>query len=231
MRYLVSICICILFISVLISNNAYGARIYGAIYDHNLEPIQRTVVMINSTPEQRHVSIYGGYAFSVPPGSYLITAELTLNDVTRPIAEQYITVVDDNEYKIDLFIFDHIDLTQDFEPPSRFTTIITNTSWILGGMFIVFVSFYGIRYWYRKLKYNRLKTDTAQKQPPQDDGYKQKIISLVQQADGSITQRHIRKSLPISEAKVSLLISELEKEGVLRKEKQGRVNVLRLQNL
>lgn len=52
------------------------------------------------------------------------------------------------------------------------------------------------------------------------------VIAVMERNGGRITQLDLRKALPYSEAKISLMISELEDAGYLKKIKRGRGNVL-----
>lgn len=52
------------------------------------------------------------------------------------------------------------------------------------------------------------------------------VITTIDKNGGRITQLELRKMLPYSEAKISLIISELEDAGYLKKIKRGRGNVL-----
>ena len=76
----------LLLVCVILASAISGARIQGAIYDHNLEPIKKAIVTINSTPEQSYLSQYGGYHFVVDPGSYELTVTFTRNQITKEIA-------------------------------------------------------------------------------------------------------------------------------------------------
>jgi len=51
-------------------------------------------------------------------------------------------------------------------------------------------------------------------------------MDIIKKEDGRTTQKEIRKQLPLSEAKVSLIITELEEKGVVKKIKKGRGNVI-----
>jgi uncharacterized membrane protein len=55
------------------------------------------------------------------------------------------------------------------------------------------------------------------------------VILKIETAGGRINQRDLRKSLPYSEAKASLILSELEARGIIRKFKRGRGNLIVLQ--
>jgi uncharacterized membrane protein len=52
------------------------------------------------------------------------------------------------------------------------------------------------------------------------------VLSIIEKNDGRITQLDLRKMLPYSEAKVSLIVSDLESRGLVKKIKKGRGNVL-----
>ena len=53
-----------------------------------------------------------------------------------------------------------------------------------------------------------------------------KVINFIKSENGRSTQKDIRKNIPLSEAKISLLISELEHDGKIKKFKKGRSNVI-----
>lgn len=59
-----------------------------------------------------------------------------------------------------------------------------------------------------------------------DDEYGRKIIDFIKSNEGRVTQKDIRKQLPLSEAKVSLVITELEHLGKIKKIKKGRGNII-----
>jgi uncharacterized membrane protein len=49
---------------------------------------------------------------------------------------------------------------------------------------------------------------------------------IIKEEGGRTTQKDIRKKIPLSEAKVSLMISELEAKGKIQKIKKGRGNII-----
>ena len=54
----------------------------------------------------------------------------------------------------------------------------------------------------------------------------EKIIKIIKQEGGRTTQKEIRKEIPLSEAKISLMIAELEHKGIIEKIKKGRGNII-----
>jgi uncharacterized membrane protein len=57
------------------------------------------------------------------------------------------------------------------------------------------------------------------------DDYGTMVLRLITQHK-RITQKDIRKEVPLSEAKISLIIAELEAKGIIRKVKKGRGNII-----
>jgi uncharacterized membrane protein len=48
----------------------------------------------------------------------------------------------------------------------------------------------------------------------------------VRSEGGRTTQKDLRRAIPYSEAKISLMIAELESQGKLKKIKKGRGNII-----
>jgi uncharacterized membrane protein len=53
-----------------------------------------------------------------------------------------------------------------------------------------------------------------------------KVLDFIKQEGGRTTQKDIRMKFPSSEAKISLIISELEHKGIIKKIKKGRGNII-----
>ena len=54
------------------------------------------------------------------------------------------------------------------------------------------------------------------------------VLQVMKEQGGRITQKELRKYFPLSEAKVSLLLTELEAKGKIEKIKKGRGNIILL---
>jgi uncharacterized membrane protein len=52
------------------------------------------------------------------------------------------------------------------------------------------------------------------------------VVRIIERNGGRITQLDLRKALPYSEAKVSLMVTDLENRGIVKKIKKGRGNVI-----
>jgi uncharacterized membrane protein len=56
------------------------------------------------------------------------------------------------------------------------------------------------------------------------------VVGIMKDNEGRMTQKDLRKHIPLSEAKVSLMIAELEDMGIVKKIKKGRGNILILKD-
>ncbi len=56
-----------------------------------------------------------------------------------------------------------------------------------------------------------------------------KVVSIIREGGGRVNQKDLRAKLPWSEAKVSLMVSDLEERGVVKRFKKGRGNIIRLE--
>lgn len=71
---------------------------------------------------------------------------------------------------------------------------------------------------------NSEETTTLKKNPLSAD--LQEVVYIIKGHNGQITQKDLRSRLNYSEVKVSTMLSELEKRGIIRKSKNGRENTV-----
>ena len=212
----------LLFLTVLASP-ASGALIHGSVYDLELNILRQAVVEIDTTPQQLMVSQNGSYAFSVPPGSYVITARQTKLDL---VAAENITVSQEGEYVLDLILFpdlspeegflnETLDVPEYDEPPVRLP--------VTGIVLLVLAVLAGLAWWYWK---KRKQEPVPEEKNVSAKADLEEILAFVRKEGGRTTQKDLRRAIPYSEAKISLMIAELESQGKLKKIKKGRGNIL-----
>jgi len=231
--------------------SVFGAQVHGSIYNHDLTVIRDVVVLVNSTPQQRHVSKYGGYSFDLEPGSYTIRATLTQNFITKEIASEDVTISQDGTYIVDLFIHPDVNITQAFAESENPWWVYA--TWIIGSLLVVLILFVAILFlrtffWKRgqdnpktndssttsvsesQVHFN-IEIDSENPIIPiqiEDDRevLKKRILELLAKNDGQLSQKEIRKKTMLSEAKISHTISELYTEQKVTKIRQGRSNIV-----
>ena len=192
---------------IIFSQFSLAATIHGTVYDLSLDPVKNIIVELDTNPAQRLVSKSGIYSFEVPLGTYTISAKQNLNseELTQ---EEIIVKSQQGEYVVDLFIFPEFE-----EKPQE----ISYLPYILLLVIIIIIIII-----YKKYK-KKPKTEEIQEPSDQD---LDKIIKIIKNNNNRITQKELRKHFPLSEAKISLLIADLEKQGKLEKIKKGRGNIL-----
>ena len=77
-----------------------------------------------------------------------------------------------------------------------------------------------------KIKDSCLKVNLSNAASDEIDSDSQFILNILSKNGGRILQKELRKQIPLSEAKISLLISDLESTGKIKKIKKGRGNII-----
>jgi len=222
--------------ALIILQTADAATIEGTVYDWNLEPVINAKVNANSTPKQIIIAKTGEYSLTLNEGFYEIKATAPNGD---EIAET-ITVADEGEYNLDLIILPSIEDPEDIFNESEiqveddiFQENNTNYALITGViavMIIMTVAAIFFLFSFMKKREKEVKEEiiTLKKEMQQKevDPELAKLVEAIKNAGGRTTQKELRKQFPSSEAKISLMITELEKKGLIDKIKKGRGNVL-----
>ncbi|MBN1645429.1 hypothetical protein JW868_00140 [Candidatus Woesearchaeota archaeon] len=208
---------------LILSSLASAATIEGIVYDFDLARIDNAVVTVNSTPVQTMVAEDGRYSFQVALGQYLINASSNGRSESQDIE-----ISSEGVFRLDLIFFDEVvneeELVEDVEvvefegdeevKQSRFSLLMTVMMIVWLGIiaFLIFLS--------RINKKSKKVLDALE-----DDNEKLLLVQYLKK-HRRVTQKQIRSNMPFSESKVSMIISELENEGRVRKIKKGRANIV-----
>ena len=213
---------------LLLVNFVNAATIYGTVYDLSLKKVSNARVEISTTPKQFYVAQNGTYSFNVPNGKYTIKAQLMQKNTVTASVQENITISQDGNYVLDLILFPDID--EGIEDPgidvNEDIAGETNKEWVLLiGFLVLLVSgiIAGVVYYSRTRRHENPKS--GEKMDDNDDEMEQ-IIKIIKKEGGRATQKDIRKEIPLSEAKISLMIAELEHKGIIEKIKKGRGNII-----
>ena len=206
-----------------------AATIYGTVYDLSLKKIDNARVEINTTPKQFMIAQNGSYSFNVANGIYKIKAQLMQKGAAIASVQENITIERDGSYVLDLILFPDVEEGIEDIGVDLNNELIEledgKNNFMIGIIFslIIFIVIVGVYY---------LRTKKQAKEPEieeQETGHQDdlgQVINLIKQEGGRTTQKEIRKQIPLSEAKISLMVTELEHKGIIEKIKKGRGNII-----
>ena len=208
MKLLILLALCIPFASAL--------TIHGTVYDFDLSKLVGALVEINSSPAQRFVATTGNYSFTVPRGIYTLRA--TTKDL---IIEEEVRALDEGDYVLDLILLPSLDKENELlsaevtVPDTDFIDSKPSFEWIAWLFVFLFIGL-GVFLFSRKNKQNKklIPTDL------------QEILDFIHSQGGRANQKDIYKKFNYSEAKISLMLDDLESRELVQRIKKGRGNLI-----
>lgn len=204
MRYLLLLLLCLAPVS--------AATLSGVTYDLELERLNNVIVGIDTQPMQRVVAHNGTYSFEVPQGNYVLSARQLSRDL---VVQVPIEIGKEGSFVLDLVLAPRMEeLPSLDEPVLPVPDVEEPLPWWPFLLALLAALAAGLWWYFRK----------PVKVVPSDDA--QQVLGIIRK-EKRLTQRELRDLLPtMSEAKVSLIVSELEHDGKIRKIKKGRGNIL-----
>ncbi len=195
--------------------------IQGTVYDMFLNEIDKAVITITTEPIQTVVSTNGEYSLRVPQGTYTITAMYETPSEQYTV-EEPLTITSDGVFTIDLILAPTLDDFDELTTESEEFMLEEPESSKTGLIATIIVLFLILLY-LRMAKKHFVNNDDLKSEA---DELLEKVYRFIKEEGGRTTQKDIRKQFPSSEAKVSLMITELEEQGRVKKIKKGRGNII-----
>jgi uncharacterized membrane protein len=211
---------------------AQAATLQGVVYDYTFNRIDNVQVQLGG---EKDITENGEYSFEVGPGTHTVTAK-RYSEAGRLVSTETdtIEIKEDKVYVLDLILFESLDEAEQLleetdlldvsmeEEPS----VLVGAYLLLFRIFIVIVIVY---VFFRIVRRFQRKTKPLTKQEPKqektaDDA--DEVLKFIKEQGGRVTQLDIRKKFPSSEAKISLIITDLEEQGKVKKIKKGRGNII-----
>lgn len=233
----------LLFLAFLIAPRVQAARVHGNIYGPGLELLKNSVIEVNSTPKQSLIAADGAYSFELAPGSYAIEA-LYSDQKLLFYAKEEINIEAEGNYVYDLILFEIPEIEElEFDESElalieellkeKEKPIMAVIATIAAIIIVIGIAVAYLLYRYKKLgqkkkpkrkkrKVKKVKEEALAISP---DATLNEVLALIKK-EKRITQKEIRKNMNVSEAKISLIITDLEDHGLIKKIKRGRGNVI-----
>lgn len=223
---------------------AQAATLHGTIYEWSdfENPLKDAIVEVNSTPGQYVVATTGTYSFNLSPGSYLIKAKYYRNNILEYTTEEEIRIDREGDFVHDLLLFPPTDSEYEYLGDINLTSGMDIKSeyhpnyYIIIFLILAFSALMLI-YWIKKKKGIAIESikdktrelppenlaETAHKELPED---LRNLYDTILKMGGRTTQKDVRKKMAHSEAKVSLMLDDLEDRALIKKIKKGRSNII-----
>ncbi len=228
----------LLVVLLFLPSMAAGAVLHGTVYDWStFEPLSNVIVEVNSTPAQFMVAVNGSYSFNLPPGDYLLQASYYRGSVLEYQAEENITIPPGGgDIVRDILLFPSLDTEEEPEFSDLNLDAVKDKSWNINMtllsaivfviVLLVFFKIRGLRVFSQAGQSTSVPTSMPREEIPPDLAG---VLEIIKASGGRITQKDLRKNLKCSEAKVSLMLADLESRGLIKKIKKGRGNIIILE--
>ncbi len=236
------------FLLFVFSGNAFPATLEGKVFSwETMRPLNGAIIDFNSTPKQRIVSENGNYFVSLATGDYEIQAIYYLNGKPGLYALEEIQLSEEGSFVFDLILFPvseedknrlkPIEGKQEKKEQGDYTGIIAASIAIA---LIIAIALLAIK----KQKIPKQEQGTkilaeekipeTEKKLPALEGHQEKqldkytleVIDALKRSGNRLTQKELREKVSVGEAKVSLIVAELEQLGIVKKIKRGRGNII-----
>ncbi len=217
----------LLLMFLVLAESSLAATIHGTVYDEGLDVVKDAIVEVDSVPKQREVAKDGTYSFTLSQGAYTITVKRD-----SEAAEEEISIEKEGDYVLDLFLFpsfeeedELVKETGEISIDDEYFTEDKNKPLLVALSIIVVIIMATLVTYFLKYRKPEIKSGI---EDIKEDDEAEKYLEFIKKHGGRVTQKDIRKNFPMSEAKISLIITELEHKGKVQKIKKGRSNVILL---
>lgn len=239
-------------ILILTLGGAQAATVHGTVYEWStFKPVDNAWVKVNSTPPQQMKAIDGYYSFNLPPGNYKNSLEYAEENIT--VAGEGDFVLDFLLFPQTELDEEPLINTTNFSADEYGELRMGNLIIVILITIIVFVVMVLLTAYRLKKKAAQLRKEREKARQEAGEAAKQarlselgvsklqalepigllpqdlkEVLEIITQSGGRLTQKDLRKKLGYSEAKVSLMVADLEDRGLVKKIKKGRGNIIRL---
>jgi len=215
----------VIFFAFMLAPYCEAVKVEGKLYNKNFELLKNVVVEINTNPKQTFISKDGYYSFTMTSGRYSLIAYY--KDKNNSVLYNMVEVMlpSAGTYNVDIFVdqpYIGIDVPTQLTEKKIFS-ILPYVLMIVIFFFVLIVSV--LVYFLIRKRKHRQPSASEEKSDIEE------FILAIKESGGRITQKELRIKFPkYSEAKVSLVVTELESKGRVEKIKKGRGNVIILKN-
>jgi uncharacterized membrane protein len=227
--------IILLLLGLLVIGKGFS-QLYGDIYEGDRLTRLDNVLIKVSGPSSSQFLTNKTYSLDLERGNYTIKATHYTEGKIDYISEERVSY-DGAAKKFDLLLIpnDLFELTPKQNSTANQTQSIPKESQIMKTEYLIIGAMgigtlaiiAAVLFVYSKRK--KTMQNTKDELPPLKQEERE-VLKIISENEGKIYQKELREILNYSEAKMSILIGELEKRGEISREKIGRDNLLKTKN-
>ncbi|MFA5050265.1 MAG: hypothetical protein WC501_04625 [Candidatus Micrarchaeia archaeon] len=196
----------ILFVLVLFSIS-YPSFIHGNIYSSDMNKLDNVFIKIEGSFSYYKVAESSNYSLFLPEGEYLISASSFDESGNLMYYFENNIIVNEEDQKIDLVL----------EPVSN-----SYLFYIIAILLIIVITLS-----FKFFKKEEKKQEVSIPVTNVLDENSKKVLQTIESFEGRCTQKELKQSLNFSDAKLSLILTELESLSKIKKFKRGRGNIIK----
>ncbi|MBI5223891.1 hypothetical protein HY990_05730 [Candidatus Micrarchaeota archaeon] len=216
----------ILLALIIITLITHGSFVHGDIVKSKSDHGNKTLIQITGRFSYQLITQNSNYSIYLPEGTYTIEAtSLGIENQAVAKAKENVQIGAEDQ-RIDLLL----------KPESN--------EFLTYGLGIAGIITLGIGIWFLGQKNTKINTQNQRSNPAEEiieeteiaktqpkpaelDEDAKKVLVLLENMEGRTTQKELREAIGFSDAKLSLILSELENMNLIKKFKRGRGNIIR----
>lgn len=193
---------------LLFSNLLSAAYVYGTIYKGNFEQINRTIIHVEGSFSYQLVTEKANYSIFLPEGEYKISGQSNDQDGNPILYGEEKINVGGTDQRVDLIL-----------KPIGF-----NLVFLVPIILLLVVA----AWFFAKSRGKQVSAGQIQVQKTAElDNDAKSVLRALDSFEGRATQKELKETLKFSDAKLSLILTELEYSGLVKKFKRGRANIIK----
>lgn len=198
----------ILLLLAVFASLCFPAYIYGDVYRHDFEKLNETVIRVDGDFSYRLVTENANYSLFLPPGEFTLSASSFDENGNLEFYTEEKLVIGEQDQRIDLVLMP------------------ANNYLLYAGILLIFV----LAGLWADSRFRSKQQPVAKPRKIELDEDAKKVLQALESFENRATQKELREELKFSDAKLSLILTELEQLGRVKKFKRGRANIVKKLN-
>lgn len=215
---------------------AYAALLYGDIYEGDtFSPLNNTIIRIDGPMSVQFIA-HQNYSIKLPLGEYVLSASSFTGRKCDYYAQERINLNQDT-MRFDIVLLP-CELQQLVPPVDEIPESAMRRQSNEQALLLIAFVLLALAVWlfFRHLSVKKGKMQRYEERPEEDvaesghplDEDSRRILDILKSSGGRMLQKELRQIIGASQSNTSLVLTELEHLGYIKRFKRGRENLLKL---